>query len=65
LTCRIAFSGRQGSFEVCFNEVLLRLEAKQLAEALFLLDMMKKWYGNHPLLQQVDDAIKVLSARAF
>jgi GR25 family glycosyltransferase involved in LPS biosynthesis len=57
LTCRIEFSGVSDSFEVYFNEVLLRLETKQLAEALFLLTMMKKCYGNLPLLIQAEDAI--------
>jgi hypothetical protein len=57
LTCRIEFSGVPESFEVYFNEVLLRLETKQLAEALFLLPMMKKYYGDFPLLIQAEDAI--------
>jgi hypothetical protein len=61
LTCRIEFSGSPNSFEVYFNEMLLRLEAKQLAEALFLLNMMKQCYISHPLLIQADMAIhKVL-----
>jgi hypothetical protein len=58
LTCRIEFSGVPDSFEVYFNELLLRLETQQLAEALFLLSMMKKCYGKLPLLIQAEDAIR-------
>jgi hypothetical protein len=57
LTCRIEFSNSPDSFEVYFNEVLLRLETNQFAAALFLLNIMKKCYGNHPLLQQVSGCI--------
>ncbi|MDR2123781.1 MAG: hypothetical protein LBP38_02215 [Desulfovibrio sp.] len=60
LTCRIEFSGRPAGFEVYFNEVILRLEAKQFSEALFLLNMMKKCYGNHALLLQAEDAVHKL-----
>jgi hypothetical protein len=60
LTCRIEFSGRPDSFEVYFNEVLVRLEKKQFTEAHFLLTMMKKCYGEHPLLIQADDAIHII-----
>jgi hypothetical protein len=57
LTCRIEFSGVPDSFEVYLNEVILRLETQQLAEALFLLTMMKKCYGDLQLLIQAEDVI--------
>jgi hypothetical protein len=60
LTCRIEFSGVPESFAVYFNEVLLRMETKQFAEALFLLAMMKQCYGDIPILRRAVNAVKAL-----
>lgn len=61
LTCRIEFSGGSDSFEVYFNEVIMRFEAKQFTEALFLLNIMKKCYGNIALMLHAENTAHALS----